>query len=316
MTEEEYLEIFNNQEKYLCEDGLFDCPICHVKKSKKGFILHVKRQHLYSDNGKVWSSCSGEHYNTQEYKEKILIANRKNIDNKYGIVKDFEVFCNKCGKKFTVQEREKQHPKKEKYFCSLKCSHSHVLSDETKDKIRNGINKAYIDGIFNNGKIYHKVEKKEKQCPLCGKTFSTLKKYQECCSRKCSSKYKFVKRLNCCTDDIEKEKLKRRQYRTACKFKFGVKSYPEEFDFDLIRKYGWYKAVNNGNNINGVSRDHMFSVMDGYRNNIAPELIAHPANCRLIKHSENQSKCDDSIITLQELLDRINIWNEKYKDNK
>jgi hypothetical protein len=80
----------------------------------------------------------------------------------------------------------------------------------------------------------------------------------------------------------------------------------------LIRKYGWYKAKNKGNNLNGVSRDHMYSVMEGYRNNVDPSIISHPANCRLIRHNDNISKLDGSTITLEELLDRIEKWNKKY----
>lgn len=107
-------------------------------------------------------------------------------------------------------------------------------------------------------------------------------------------------------------KASKHYYRLQCQFNFALSDFPDEFDFDLIRKYGWYKAKNNGNNLNGVSRDHMYSVMEGYRNNVDPSIISHPANCRLIRHNDNISKLDGSTITLEELLDRIEKWNKKY----
>lgn len=81
----------------------------------------------------------------------------------------------------------------------------------------------------------------------------------------------------------------------------------------LIEKYGWYKAKNHGDNLNGVSRDHMYSVMEGYRNNIDYNLISHPANCKLLKQTDNVSKRDNCSITLDELNKRIFEWDNKYK---
>jgi hypothetical protein len=102
------------------------------------------------------------------------------------------------------------------------------------------------------------------------------------------------------------------RYRQLCAFSFGLKQYKEEFDFLLIEKYGWYKAKNRGNNPLGVSRDHMFSVKDGFKQNVSPELIKHPANCVLIQNKDNQSKGPKSSITLNELKDRIRAWDLKY----
>ena len=88
--------------------------------------------------------------------------------------------------------------------------------------------------------------------------------------------------------------------------------FPDEFDFSLIEQYGWYAAKNRGNNLNGVSRDHMFSVKDGFINYIDPIFLAHPANCRLIRHNENISKLDKSLFSKTELLSRIIEWDNKY----
>ena len=91
-----------------------------------------------------------------------------------------------------------------------------------------------------------------------------------------------------------------------------MNDYPDEFDFELIEQYGWYKAKNRGNNLNGVSRDHMYSVKEGFLNKVDPKILAHPANCRLIRHNDNVSKGSKSTITLEQLLERIRIWNKKY----
>ena len=95
-------------------------------------------------------------------------------------------------------------------------------------------------------------------------------------------------------------------------FKFELKEFKDEFDFNLIEKYGWYKAKNHGDNVDGVSRDHKISVKDGFRRLINPLLLAHPANCELIINKHNQSKCDKCSITLEDLLFRIKEFDNKY----
>ena len=119
--------------------------------------------------------------------------------------------------------------------------------------------------------------------------------------------------MNAATSDAEKIRIKLRKYRVDAAFTFSLKDFPDEFDFSLIETYGWYKAKNRGNNLGGVSRDHMYSVKDGFLNNVDPKIIAHPANCRLIRQGDNASKKDKSCITLEQLLERIKIWDQKYK---
>ena len=101
-------------------------------------------------------------------------------------------------------------------------------------------------------------------------------------------------------------------YRADCKFNFNLSDYPEEFNFQLVTEHGWYSAKNRGNNIYGVSRDHMLSVRYGFDNNIDPKILAHPANCRLMLHSDNVSKLSKCSITLEDLLNKIATWNKKY----
>jgi hypothetical protein len=101
-------------------------------------------------------------------------------------------------------------------------------------------------------------------------------------------------------------------YRADCKFKFNLADYPDEFDFQLVTEHGWYSAKNRGNNIYGVSRDHMLSVKYGFDNGIDPKILAHPANCRLMLHRDNVSKLSKCSITLEDLLIKIAAWDKKY----
>jgi len=51
--------------------------------------------------------------------------------------------------------------------------------------------------------------------------------------------------------------------------------------------------------------DHIFSVLDGYRHHVSPEVLAHPANLRLLCASNNSRKNSRSDITIDELFARI-----------
>lgn len=101
-------------------------------------------------------------------------------------------------------------------------------------------------------------------------------------------------------------------YRADCKFNFNLSDYPEEFNFQLVTEHGWYSPKNRGNNIYGVSRDHMLSVRYGFDNGIDPKILAHPANCRLMLQSDNVSKLSKCSITLEDLLIKIAAWDKKY----
>lgn len=97
-------------------------------------------------------------------------------------------------------------------------------------------------------------------------------------------------------------------YRPKCDFKFSLNEYPDRFNFDLIEKYGWYSPTNKNNNLDGVSRDHIYSVRDGFENGISPDIISHPANCQLLIHSKNNTKNKYSEITIEKLLEKIKKW--------
>jgi hypothetical protein len=66
------------------------------------------------------------------------------IDARYGKKQTFVVECVKCHKLFSVVEREKRFPSKQKYFCTLKCAKSRDISVEGYASKRIKLSKAAI----------------------------------------------------------------------------------------------------------------------------------------------------------------------------
>jgi hypothetical protein len=76
-------------------------------------------------------------------------------------------------------------------------------------------------------------------------------------------------------------------------------------EIDLLKEKGGYSAYNKGNNSNGVSKDHMYSITKGFENNIETFIIKHPANCQLMLHKDNMVKNVKCSIDLQELYKKV-----------
>ena len=87
--------------------------------------------------------------------------------------------------------------------------------------------------------------------------------------------------------------------------------YEQEVDRLTNQNYKKYKELINPNNlIRGRTRgtfqlDHIMSKMGGFNEGVAPELIAHPANLKMLTSSENQSKNSKSYYTKEQLLETI-----------
>lgn len=86
------------------------------KHCKKSFSLKTTSEKA---NHSRWCDKNPKRNDT----ENLKIAQRKKIDEQYGLITNFTVQCNVCKKSFVVQEREKTFPKKDKYFCSNSCAH-------------------------------------------------------------------------------------------------------------------------------------------------------------------------------------------------
>lgn len=215
---------------------------------------------------------------------------RKGMDKRYFYLKidkknqeaveriSYEKSPRKCKKCHTFISFERRHNK----FCSKSCANKRPAKEEMKRIVSLKLSKPIL---FIN-------------CKYCGKEFQHKKR--KFCSDFCLKQHK------------RRNRSEFVNYRSDCAFRFNVYDYPEEFDLSLIETYGWYKAANRGNNLNGVSRDHVVSVKYGFDNNIDPSIIAHPANCQLMPHTENIKKFTDCHISVEELLERIDKWNKKY----
>lgn len=242
-----------------------------------------------------------------------LITTKKSIQNrcfrlKLQTVYHGEIQCKQCGNFFLALINNKR------VFCSKSCANTfsstgRIHNEESKkkvsekllgkkrnqesiDKISGENNPMWIDGrSFVKNQNQNRVNGKRK-CKYCN-DYKIDKKYKAICDDCRESYYKF--------------------YRPSCEFIFDINLYKNEFDFSLIKKYGWYSPTNKGNNLNGVSKDHLYSIKDGFINKVSYEIMSHPANCKLLKHSDNSSKHCISSISLDELKSRIKIWNEKYE---
>lgn len=206
-----------------------------------------------------------------------------------GEYEEYVMTCEKCGRSFSVTERKNKHPERKHYFCSRACANSHVRTEESKR----------LTSIKMGGSPMIKI------CPNCGIQFETKKKTKKFCCSNCARDYR--------TRSYRSNLTEYNRYRKECQFNFNLKDFPNEFDFELIEKYGMYKAKNRGNNPNGVNRDHMFSILEGYRQDVDPYLISHPANCELLLHQDNIKKRDKCSITLEQLKRRVAEWNTKYQ---
>lgn len=269
-------------------DFLNKCSCIHCKeiKSVKGIFVHVDRVHLGST--KYSSGYNGK------YKQLSEIASLKK-EEKVNTYNQSPKVCSTCSNLLTYEQRRQK-------FCSANCSainsnktravNGWTFSYETRKKMSEQL----------TGKPYNPSKIEELICKECGITFNA-KIYHKSPRTWCSLSCRRKKYSNGAT---------LRSYRDQCAFHFNLKQFPEEFEFSLIEQYGWYKPSNKGNNLTGVSRDHMVSVRWGFENNIDPTIISHPANCKLMIHNSNISKGTDNSISYQELLNRIREWNLKY----
>lgn len=208
-----------------------------------------------------------------------------------------KLVCLNCSNEFNSTNKQRK-------FCTQKCAVVYLNNNKTEEdynKQSEKIKKKIASGEFiPHKKTYTYITK---ECLKC-KSYMTVvpssnKKY---CRKECSPIF--------LRPPPDKNSLA--YYRISCKFTFNLSLYPEEFDFELLKKHGYYSPTNKNNNINGVSRDHMFSIRDGFDKKISPEIMKHPANCKLLLHKENISKHKNSSISYEELLEKIKSWDEKY----
>jgi hypothetical protein len=227
-----------------------------------------------------YEKCSNTYLQKRKESKEIYLKNPK--------------YCKSCSEIIPFE-------KKINDYCNHSCKASFINKGRLVtwgDKISKGVKNYIIENGLFGALLVIKDKIPLKSCKQCLEEFSKKTKF---CSNKCRREF-------------DKENTdKYQQYRILSNFKFSLNDYPNEFDFTLVEKYGWYSPSNKKNNLGGISRDHMFSVREGFEQNIDPNIISHPANCRLMIHSENISKNKKSILTIEELLNRIKKFEEKYE---
>lgn len=264
---------FNNENCKEIVDNI--CPYCGqlLIMNKRSFANHVR-----------WCKKNPRY---EEIRSNTIdkLKNNKFTRNTY------KVICQVCGKEYEVICTEKEYNKQcFRKTCSNSCAHKlSVVNTDIVEK-----NKSISSTCQTKKEVLYKT------CEFCGKTFEAKRKHTKYCCEQC--------RKNSKSKNISVS----RKYKNSCAFTFSLNSFPDEFDFSLINEYGWYKAKNHGDNLNGISRDHMLSKDFGFENLIDPYIISHPANCKLLQQNENASKGSKNSLTLDELLKRIEDWHKKY----
>lgn len=265
----------NDKCKEICENI---CPYCGEKliMNKRSFANHVR-----------WCK-SNPRYNDilKSTKEKISAKNKLEI-------KEYVLQCEICGKEYTINCNENFYNKKlYRKTCSDKCAKKLTSLKTDYKSVREKQSKTLAKPPI------------IKICPCCNILFETKNKNKIYCCKECAFKHRYIK-------DLTLKDL-RKYYKTCCLFNFSLNAFPDEFDFSLIEKYGWYKAKNHGDNLNGISRDHMISRNYGFEHLVDPYIISHPANCVLLQHNDNVSKYTKCSLTIEELIQRIKDWHIKY----
>lgn len=93
-----------------------------------------------------------------------------------------KIICDSCGKKFEQKTKRNKEDYIKKY-CSISCSNKRKHTKETKNKIKNGVDKYYIKNNKNKKKTTHR-------CNWCNENFMAFKsKKRKFCGTKCSGKY-------------------------------------------------------------------------------------------------------------------------------
>jgi hypothetical protein len=247
-------------------------------------------------NSKYSSGNNGK-YSNIEFKERSKLA----YENRVGPIEDHKKICERCNKNFIWRGRKTSVEFERVRFCGRSCANSHQMSDECRKNL----------SILMIAKADAKGRKQRKcgdnKCVICDLQFSNYST-KKLCSEQCRKIY-----FNRKHDQYLSTLPEIKRYRKECKFNFLLRNFPNEFDFEFLKEHGMYSAKNHGNNMKGISRDHMVSISFGFKNKIPSEIISHPANCKLIFQSQNASKNIKCTITIEELIMRIENWNKKYK---
>jgi len=255
-----------------------------------------------TENKKIYCSLTCRNYYVNKYLRDYKL-------NSKGLVKITEDVYNLNPNKCLNCDCNLSYDKRKNKYCSKSCGVSINNKNKlgkTKNLSNAGLEKIRKSNVERNyhihGFTYNEYYDNPNKCCECGVKLEFAKRNTKFCSKLCFNNFR---RKN--MEDFLK-------YKQDASFKFNLNKFPNEFDFSLIEEYGWYSPKNSKKpNLMGVSRDHMFSIKEGFENNVDPKLLSHPANCKLMQHNDNISKNKNSSITIEELIERINKWELLYK---
>ena len=278
--------------------------ICNVReKDSISFIsTTIKKQRMAKKINQICATCNS---NFEVRYSEVKRGNGKYCSracvpkNKPKKEKVPNCICGYCKKQIFIKISKLGNTKSGLNFCSRICKESALK----EGIISNYWSEEQLKALTERNTTEESLKYKDNPntCKKCNKILTYKKRRFIYCSK------------NCQREEQTKNRENLKTYRSSCTFKFCLNDYPDEFDFSLIEEYGWYSPTNKNNNLDGISRDHMFSIRNGYELSIDPNIIAHPANCRLMKHTDNFKKKSKSSISLKELIERIRYWDKKYK---
>jgi len=185
------------------------------------------------------------------------------------------------------------YKKRNNTFCNSSCGATHSNNNASPETRIKRINwwRDNLGTTIKRDQVFVPKFPKSIECNTCTNNFVAVHCRQHYCSPQCNT-----------------SKHAKATYRSACRFIFSQKDYPELYNFNLIKSNGWYVPSNKGQyNPDGVTWDHLFRISDGYKLNIDPTIMSHPANAEMVTWRENISR-SQSTITYTQLIHRINNW--------
>jgi hypothetical protein len=126
-------------------------------------------------------------------------------------------------------------------------------------------------------------------------------KYTNFGKNKCLCRYCYYDSIRIPFEEIERFETYSKTVRSLTRFSFNKNK-------NLIDPYGLKELDSKKYHI-----DHIYSISDGYRNDVDPKIIASYHNLRVVKKLENLQKGRKSGMELSELLEKIN--NQDYHKN-
>ncbi len=289
-------------------------------------------QHIKEKKGKIsWNSNFIQNYIisiNKEYKKMNLTSKGEYIYYLYNDNTLPNCTC-QCNKKKKFSSFKNPYRK----YCSTKCSNKYLMTEKRKEE--NSIRSKSIYENFSDEKKKHMVEKqkktfKENWSKEDSKRYSAIMKNKH-------SNYSLEEKENI-NKNISigvKNSPKAKEQRTK-RAKLGAKALKEyiknlkgieleEFkkkqrerkgikdddraQFNIFKKLVWYYTNKNLQEVDNIELrsiyfhlDHKFSILEGFKQSISPEIIGNNINLEILEASINCSKQDNCSITKEELI--------------